>query len=690
MARLNILHISDLHFGEIEEEGKHHSTHFFTREERPDPEQLAELLIDAYAHQPPQLVIASGDIGWSGVEPDYEPAGVFFSLLRDKWTVPFVIVPGNHDVDRKSTCDSQRQEAFLKFLRTVFSRDQGDATTSEFDQLHPFHRDKPNRDNLLTIQSVKDGENGPVIAVVVGMNSAAGLADHSTPVRVDPEALQRVERQLKQLAIPEDALKIFVIHHHLLPFAEASRDWTSDTRRAAEGKADPELVANSAKLQSWLVQHRFHLVLHGHKHTSHIREDVLRHEADETGARLLIVGAGSTGVRKKSRSHGEHLSYNYLMATRFSNARWQIRVEVKKILDTTITPEVRSLYEYTSIAGGDPQKERLLPIFRAERMDDCHLAITSDTRGSGLLYNFLSVVEDATYVHPPTARNGDGEASRDLIEQGFKVLHPEYEPTREWSDLASVDGPLQQAQLSYRFEHGSRLFHGPDNRLRSSAEEVMRTSPLGRAIAELNGADSTSKAYVSLYRSDIDVLSERPLPGLMSLHFIVRDGKLDLTATFRKLELSFWWCLNMYELGKLLRWVCGKVRKQPGRLTFFASLAEWKQKPEPPLEAELDRIPIAKLLPIVLGEDKDALKRLIREKANFINENSLESSGLERLGQLLEGASRHGGDKYGLSEFQEKIENAKESVIEAKRVGPHDRDRHIRAAVSALEAALQI
>jgi len=465
-------------------------------------------------------------------------------------------------------------------------------------------------------------------------------------------------------------------------------------RRAWEAKADPDLVANSAKIQGWLAQRRFHLVLHGHKHTSHGREDLLWRKNDMTGRRLLIVGAGSAGVERKHRAHIEPLTFNVITATRFSEQRWQVRVEVQQICDDLAVPEVRPWYQYTSIAGVQRLEEQNLPIYHAERMDDCHRAIASEKHEGGAQYNFLSVVAVATYRHPETASFRGQHARVEEIKRCFEKLHPEYQPTRQWQDFTDIDRHLRRAQFLYQFEHGSRLFQSPDHRFRRHEEEVIRTSPLLRAIGEINQNPSTSKAYVSLYRSDIDVLSsgDQPLPGLMGIHFFTRDGKLDLTATFRKIELSFWWCVNMYELGEILRWACGRTNMKPGRITFFASLAEWKQEPEAPVEAQLDKMTISELLPIVIEVNKDRLKELLEEKVKLTNENNLDPAGLERLEQLLNGAvaCRNMAEHHLVMKIHEKVREARTAITQAVRAERYARDRFTREGTDALAAAIEI
>jgi hypothetical protein len=590
-----------------------------------DPSQLARLLADdAVEGLFPDVIVASGDIGWSCSEEDYKPAEEFFGRLRKKFPAArLVIAPGNHDADlRAKTSDDARQEVFRKFLERVHDAD--------FARQYPLWGPGPSgRDDLVAVERI-----GPVdapTALVVAFNSAAGLQSGSTPVRIDPGLLRRLDDHLQSLDVPDGTLKICVLHHHLFPFAEASWEPTGDIAAAAETRADPDLVANSAKLQGWLAQRRFHLVLHGHKHTSHGREDLLWRRNDRSGRSLLIVGAGSAGVEDGHRAKMEPLSFNSITATRLSKERWQVHVDVREVRVDVAIPDVQSFYHYRSITGVQRDEDRAPPSYQAERMDDCHRAIALSTRGRGPQRNFLSTVEDSAYVHPDTAAYGKEPADEARVWNCFRMLHPEYDSDTAWDDVEQYDRRLQEAQLrdKYQFEHGSRLFGSPDRRGRQNAQDVWISSPFLGVVNELMRNPGTSKAYVSLYRADIDVLSpgSEPLPGLMSLQFISRGEFLDVTVTFRKVELSFWWCVNMLEVGLLLSWVCGRVGKRSGQVTFFAAVAQWRDDPEAPVKAALDVLTLSQMLKCVLPPDWVKLADLLDEKQKLTNDNNLDTLG---------------------------------------------------------------
>jgi len=129
------------------------------------------------------------------------------------------------------------------------------------------------------------------------------------------------------------------------------------------------------------------------------------------------------------------------------------------------------------------------------------------------------------------------------------------------------------------------------------------------------------------------------------MQFVPEGRYLDLVATFRKLELSFWWVVNMYEMSLLLDWASKLARKQARRITFFAALAEWKDEPEAALSAGIDRGDTASLVTLLMrvesGPDQESarneLASLLDEKIERTNEVNIELGGLQRVIEIAEG-----------------------------------------------------
>jgi len=101
---VNILHISDLHFGlELVPDKNITSTSLEKRNDALD--KLINEIEKIGSTWKPNIIVVTGDIGWKCKETDYEEAGKWFSKLIDAMGLgveDIVLCPGNHDIDRKA------------------------------------------------------------------------------------------------------------------------------------------------------------------------------------------------------------------------------------------------------------------------------------------------------------------------------------------------------------------------------------------------------------------------------------------------------------------------------------------------------------------------------------------------------------------------------------------------------------
>jgi 3',5'-cyclic AMP phosphodiesterase CpdA len=157
---LNILHLSDLHFG------------------KPYLPRVGEALLRMAHAMSPDLLVVSGDLTQRAKRREYEAVRAYLDRLPD---VPHVVVPGNHDVP----------------LYRIWER------LARPHQLYKTYITK----ELDTILRLDD-------AIIVGL-------DTSSPYRALSNGRIR-SRQLDLCAeafalVPEDVYRIVVIHHHLAP-----------------------------------------------------------------------------------------------------------------------------------------------------------------------------------------------------------------------------------------------------------------------------------------------------------------------------------------------------------------------------------------------------------------------------------------------------------------------------------------
>jgi len=385
LTKIKILHLSDLHFGSKDGKSKHH----FVRKTAPDPDGLVQVLLaDPELQSAPDLAVVSGDLVWSGTEEDYGIAAAFLNRLQTQWkSTEFVLAPGNHDVNwGRSGSGEHPQQDYLTFLQKFYA--------GSFSSYYRFWTSADQVPERPWTQLV-GLHHRPGAFLAVSVNSAAFLKlppdrREDIPVFVSPSVLDRIGKSLPKRG-KDGELRLLVLHHHLMPFAE--NPVSGHDPETPIGRQDPSIVENSARLQTWLARNGFHVVLHGHKHVPHGREDRLWRAGDPgAGRQLLVVGAGSAGVVQDERGT-EGLSYNVIHGTPGSSRWCEVRVDVRKIAKDSMLEEASRSHVYAAVVGERPPEEPR--VFCSERIDLCHRMITAawenshDGSGSVPWRNFM-------------------------------------------------------------------------------------------------------------------------------------------------------------------------------------------------------------------------------------------------------------------------------------------------------------
>lgn len=664
---MRLLHLSDIHFGS----GKH----AFVKHGKDAPTALATILAKLSPDDAPSLVVISGDVGWSGSRSDYDDALIFCRALRDKLKVPILIVSGNHDVDRASgIADDKRQDNFIEFIEKFYD--------SDLTRFFPFINDSSSgllrRERLISVYR-EDAEQ----FIVIGVNSASringwehcrkcsrrvpinpsvacpdcGLSnpiDTSRSTSVITHAVaELVAMYCEDLPSAQRWFRTFVLHHNMFPFDEPEEDGYIKIDQP-NIPADTAMIANSAALQDWLARTGFHLVLHGHKHQPNGRQDTLfRRDDPPGGRRIVVLGTGSTGVVPADRG-SEPLGFFLVSANRLSNQRFQIHAKPMKISSSTLVPYVTPDFARFTCEIG-PAIPAPPPLFYAERMVDCHAAISHASRGhSAVLRNFCSIVDmkdPVAFEFPPTTQRAGSVVDPKLVEASFLALHPEYNPeTESWGESDDVHNRLLSLRPRFLFQHGPRMFGIMGSHTNAADDRTGHKSPMHHAIQELERRPSTSHAFVSVFHPTIDVPGRMgPPPALAGVQFHVdeKERRLDITFTFRKIDLSFWWVVNMYEAIKLWRWASSKIQREcrctTGRITFFAALAEWKEEDTATFLIDLDHLPLENIVELALAADMgngQGLVDKLRDKREQTNVNNIDPHGIERLADIVGGIAK--------------------------------------------------
>jgi 3',5'-cyclic AMP phosphodiesterase CpdA len=234
-AVARILHVSDLHFG--------------TRED-PDVEAALRTLVERVE---PELIVASGDLAHRGLREQLEAAT---RLLRS-FELPVLAVPGNHDLPY--TFPKRFIRPFAEFERL-------------WETTQPVYR-------------------SPAL-FVVGLNSARPWRHQSGGVRQ-----RQLDWAAEQLATaPDGALRVAVLHHHLL---------------GAPWRSRKKPVARRNHVLAFLVENGAELILAGHIHQATMSERREFEVASPSGERAVTVaiapGLGQPRPKRRGEARGLHV-----------------------------------------------------------------------------------------------------------------------------------------------------------------------------------------------------------------------------------------------------------------------------------------------------------------------------------------------------------------------------------------------
>jgi 3',5'-cyclic AMP phosphodiesterase CpdA len=232
--RTRLLHLSDLHVGSREEE------------------QLESGLTALIEQVDPELIVASGDLTHRGRASQHDRAADFLQSLGP----PVLAVPGNHDIP---------YTPLARFTRTFDQFEQRWQTTE------PVY--------------------GSDRLQVVGLNSVRPWRHQSGGIRAT-----QIERAAARLAEARpDALRVIVLHHHLL-----GAPWRSRKRP----------VSRRSRVLAGFVDAGAELILAGHIHQAAVSE---RHEfevvTDELPGAIVAIapGLGQPRPSRRGEARGLHV-----------------------------------------------------------------------------------------------------------------------------------------------------------------------------------------------------------------------------------------------------------------------------------------------------------------------------------------------------------------------------------------------
>jgi len=85
---------------------------------------------------------------------------------------------------------------------------------------------------------------------------------------------------------------------------------------------------------------------------------------------------------------------------------------------------------------------------------------------------------------------------------------------------------------------------------------------------------SSRRAYTSLFMVGLDTkIDAQHVPGMVGMHFTVREGKLNVVGMLRSNDLFIGWPANIYHLFVILEYVSARLGVDIGTITTFSTSA---------------------------------------------------------------------------------------------------------------------
>jgi len=198
---------------------------------------------------------------------------------------------------------AERFDPYLMFLRHFYG-------PSLFRELYPLvtwdfsvMTSRPEPSDIVSVHLDKDKG-----LLFVSFNSCVYETEQHHYGFISQAQQRKVATLLDQMDIPDDVVRIAVVHHHVHPYP----DFENPVGDAGHWM-DMSTIRDGGLFERFLERRSFDFVLHGHKHRPQLRETVVRDRHSQDYIKPLIVcGAGSCGVAKSELEHSTGNQYQVL------------------------------------------------------------------------------------------------------------------------------------------------------------------------------------------------------------------------------------------------------------------------------------------------------------------------------------------------------------------------------------------
>jgi len=148
----------------------------------------------------------------------------------------------------------------------------------------------------------------------------------------------------------------------------------------------------------------------------------------------------------------------------------------------------------------------------------------------------------------------DIEEPIDKIQELNEFVYPSKEELRNTIlDKISSSG--------YDYAYGSRLFNY--RQIKNQMDDYI--------IPTLKNDQNTRRAIAIIYDPLNDSIRKKDaVPGLISIHFSIIKGKLNVCMIVRSNDIFIGWPANIYHGKVLQKYICDKLKLLPGKITTFS------------------------------------------------------------------------------------------------------------------------
>lgn len=312
--QLNIIHISDLHFGKTHIFNPPNSPNGDTIQDEGYPSLIEKLSEDLNLNgdDGKTIICLTGDFVDTSSVQEFQQAENFIKNLLNVNSLSNLsikdvfIVPGNHDVKYNEENLGLRFQQYIEFYNRIYGTN--------------FRRENPQSIPILH----HNESEGIIIACLNSSTYVKKGTEDEFRGRIGIDDLEILISELERIdaSVLYNSIRVAIIHHHpvLIPaLVESDRGY--------------DAIYDSEKLINILKKFGFHAILHGHKHNPHtFTEDIIPSYKKINKTPMMIVAGGSIGSKELPSNPFCQNTYNMVKIKWHPNGnQTRVRIETRAL-----------------------------------------------------------------------------------------------------------------------------------------------------------------------------------------------------------------------------------------------------------------------------------------------------------------------------------------------------------------------